>query len=232
MKYFLRNILILAAAAACLLTSCRKDDVEVIPRAKMAKIYAEMLETDQWILATQGLRLVADTSLVYEPILNKYGYDIYDYLKTVDSYMDDPERYAKVLRTSGEILEERMDAVRQAIQNQANIAKIKKIKVTYKPEEFSEYLFGKPYVHYYDSLGIEVDSVKCIYRLVDHETSDTIYDGIRMIIKDTVAIADSTAVQDSIAKPDTLSALQKKIRKIESKVIDTTKDLVKIREID
>ena len=111
MKHFLRNILILAAIAVGLLTSCFKNDVEVIPRAKMAKIYAEMLETDQWILVTQGLRLVADTSLVYEPILNKYGYDIYDYLATVDSYMDDPERYAKVLRNTGKILEERMEGV-------------------------------------------------------------------------------------------------------------------------
>ena len=232
MKHFLRNILILSAAAACLLTSCVKDDVEVIPRAKMAKIYAEMFETDQWILVTQGIRLVADTSLVYEPILNKYGYDVYDYLATVDSYMDDPERYAKVLRNTGKILEERMEGVRKAIQHQAAIANIPKIHVTYKPEEFSEYLFGKPYVHYYDSLGIEVDSLKCIYKLVDHETSDTTYDGLRMIVKDTLAIADSTAVQDSIAKPDTLSELQKKARKIESKIIDPAKNLRKIKEYE
>ena len=74
--------------------------------------------------------------------------------------------------------------------------------------------------------------MKCIYRLVDHETSDTTYDGLRMIVKDTLAIADSTAVQDSIAKPDTLSELQKKARKIESKIIDPAKNLRKIKEYE
>ena len=133
MKHFLQNILILAASAACILSSCVKDDAEVIPRAKMAKIYAEMFETDQWILATQGIRLMADTSLVYEPILNKYGYDVNDYMKTVDSYMDDPERFAKVLRNSGEILDERIEVLRKTIQEMARIAKIPKIKVEYKP---------------------------------------------------------------------------------------------------
>ena len=53
--------------------SCRKDEAEVIPRSKMAEIYAEMLVTDQWITTTPGIRMIADTSLVYEPILEKYG---------------------------------------------------------------------------------------------------------------------------------------------------------------
>ena len=229
MKHFLRNILILAASAACILSSCAKDDAEVIPRAKMVKIYAEMFETDQWILATQGIRLMADTSLVYEPILNKYGYDVNDYMKTVDSYMDDPERFAKVLRNTGEILDERMEGLRKTIQEMAKIARIPKIKVEYKPEEFSEYLFGKPYVHYYDSLGIEVDSLKGTYRLVDHETSDTTYDGIRMIIRDTLEVTDSLASIDSIVKPDTLSKLQKQALKIENKVIDKAKNLTKFK---
>ena len=76
MKRILQNIIIMVALAACVLTSCGKDEAEVIPRSKLARIYAEMLMTDQWITATSGVRLIADTSLVYEPILEKYGYDI------------------------------------------------------------------------------------------------------------------------------------------------------------
>ena len=161
--------------------------------------------------------------------VKKTNYDVNDYMKTVDSYMDDPERFAKVLRNTGEILDERMEGLRKTIQEMAKIARIPKIKVEYKPEEFSEYLFGKPYVHYYDSLGIEVDSLKGTYRLVDHETSDTTYDGIRMIIRDTLEVTDSLASIDSIVKPDTLSKLQKQALKIENKVIDKAKNLTKFK---
>ena len=55
------------------LASCSGGRDKVIPRAKLAEIYAEMLVTDQWITSTPGVRREADTSLVYEPILEKYG---------------------------------------------------------------------------------------------------------------------------------------------------------------
>ena len=48
--------------------SCSKGP-RVIPRGKMARIYAEMLVTDQWINSTPSVRRMADTSLVYEHIL-------------------------------------------------------------------------------------------------------------------------------------------------------------------
>ena len=96
-------------AAAVLLSSCNGDEAEVIPRAKLSEIYAEMLMTDQWITSTPGIRHMADTSLVYEPILEKYGYDSEDYRKTVDKYMDDPERFSRILRSTVEIFDERLE---------------------------------------------------------------------------------------------------------------------------
>mgnify|MGYP003445798638 FL=1 len=68
MRSILRYIVILTASVL-VLSSCGKDEAEVIPRAKLAKIYAEMLVTDQWVTSTPGVRMIADTSLVYEPIL-------------------------------------------------------------------------------------------------------------------------------------------------------------------
>ena len=55
-----------------LLPSCggRKD--KVIPRAKLAEIYAEMMLVDQWMIANPSFRQQADTSLVYEPILERF----------------------------------------------------------------------------------------------------------------------------------------------------------------
>lgn len=222
MKRFLLNLMLMMAAFA--LTSCKKDEVEVIPRSKLAQIYAEMLVTDQWITNTQGVRLMADTSMVYEPILEKYGYDIEDYLHSVDAYMDDPERFARIFRTSGEIIEKRLKELRRQQYILDQIASLPNIRVDFRPEKFAPYLFGESYVHYYDSLAVVVDTADLSYKLMDIARSDTTYDGIRMVIRDTIpadslAVADSLALADSLAKTDSLSKIEKKLKSMESRIL-------------
>ena len=95
MKGFLQHIVVFLVVVV-MAASCSADRADVIPRSKLAAIYAEMLMTDQWINSRPDVRRIADTSLVYEPILQKYGYDHQDYLKTVDEYMNDPERFARI----------------------------------------------------------------------------------------------------------------------------------------
>ena len=82
------------------LCSCGGHDGKVIPRDELAEIYAQMLLMDQWIAGTPGVRQMADTMLVYEPILNEHGYTKADYRKSVDEYMNDPERFSRILRTT------------------------------------------------------------------------------------------------------------------------------------
>ena len=222
MKRFLLNMMLMLGA--CFLTSCVKDEVEVIPRSKLAQIYAEMLVTDQWITNTQGVRLMADTSMVYEPILEKYGYDIEDYLHSVDAYMDDPERFARIFRTSGEIIEKRLKELRRQQYILDQIASLPNIRVDFRPEKFAPYLFGESYVHYYDSLAVVVDTADLSYKLMDIARSDTTYDGIRMVIRDTIpadslAVADSLALADSLAKTDSLSKIEKKLKSMESRIL-------------
>lgn len=204
MRSILRYIVILTASVL-VLSSCGKDEAEVIPRGKLAKIYAEMLVTDQWVTSTPGVRMIADTSLVYQPILEKYGYDIEDYLLSVDNYMNDPERFSRILRTSGEIIEKRLKELRKQQYILDEIAKLPKLKSDFKPQEYFAYLFDEPYVHYYDSLGIEIDSLKWEYRFVSIETADTLYDRIRMIIRDTLPPVDSLAPADSLALADSVA---------------------------
>ncbi|MBR5300419.1 MAG: DUF4296 domain-containing protein [Bacteroidales bacterium] len=209
MKRILQNIMIMAALAACILTSCGKDEAEVIPRGKLARIYAEMLVTDQWIMGTQGVRLIADTSAVYGPILEKYGYDIEDYLLSVDNYMNNPERFARIFRASEDIIEKRLIELRKEQRRLAMLANLPQIKVTYDPSELSKYMSGEAYVHYYDSMTVELDSAKMYYKIVDHATSDTTYEGLKMVILseivlDSLARIDTIAVADSIAKADSI----------------------------
>ena len=184
-------------AVVLFLSSCSEEEGKVIPRSKLAEIYAEMLITDQWISDTPGVRRTADTSLVYEPIFQKYGYTTADYRTSVDRYMDDPERFSRILRTTVQILDKKMVQLNLDREEQERLKALKarlermKVKSNFKPEEFFPYLFDEPYVHYYDSLSVEPDSVLMVYRLSNIDRSDTLFDGIKIIVRDTAAVVDT-----------------------------------------
>lgn len=198
MKRFFLQIMAVCLSLSALF-SCGGDEPVVIPRTKLSEIYAEMLVTDQWIISTPSVRQIADTSLVYEPILNKYGYTREDYNRSVGHYMDDPERFARIFRTTAEILDERIKEleIRKQEEDRAEMRRLQaeKFRPDIDPEELFPYVFKEPYVHYYDSLTFEPDST-AIYRLLPVETADTVYDWVEMIVKsDTVALADSIPFQ-------------------------------------
>lgn len=217
--------------AVLLLISCQRDEAEIIPRANLAEIYAEMLLTDQWISSTPGARMIADTSLVYEPILQKYGYDKLDYVKSVDHYMNDPERFSRILRTTSEKLEKRLQHLKRLQKRQKLDEELKsrvmRHQTNYTFEEYFPYLADEPYVHYYDSITFEPDTL-LVYRLIPIETSDTLYDRIEMIVRtdslsvnDTLAVCDSIAPRDSVVVPSDTLKIDKVRRIFDMKGRDT-----------
>ena len=183
-----------------------------------------MFITDQWILGTTGVRRQADTSLVYEPILEKYGYTSADYRKSVEKYMDDPERFSRILRTSASILQKKLDVLKK-LKEEQDLIKARqlllfelKYESDFRAEEFFPYLFDEPYVHYYDSLDVQPDSVLQIYRLKNINRADTLYDGLRMVIRDTSALKDTLAVKDTSALKDTLQVSDTIVKKLPKKL--------------
>lgn len=109
-----------------LLVSCGERDGKVIPRGEFAEIYAQMLLMDQWISQTPGARHIADTSLVYEPILNEHGYTSSDYRKSVDVYMDDPERFSRILRETVGIFDGMLKELEGKKAEQTRLEEIRK----------------------------------------------------------------------------------------------------------
>lgn len=205
---------ILPLMAVVVFASCSsKDEAEVIPRNKLADIYMEMFMTDQWISDTPGMRMIADTSLVYEPILAKYGYDKLDYIHSVDFYMNDPERFARILRSCMDNLDKRISAL-QKKQKQMEIEaeaakKLEMFRQDYSFDEYFPYMADEPYVHYYDSLTFEPDSLR-VYRLVPIETADTLYDRLEMIVPaDTLCVSDTVAVCDTVLRIEPLERAEK-----------------------
>ena len=191
-KVFLHISILVSVLFFCL--ACSRDKVSFIPRAKLAKIYAEMLVMDQWAQSESYLRNTADTSLIYEPIFQKYGYDTEDYIRSVDHYMNDPERFSRILRQTTEILVDRINELndlKKALKRQEEISTF---VTDFNIAEFYPYLTEEPYVHYYDSLSVEADSFK-VYRIVPIERADTLFDCLRMIIQSDSLLVDSLEVE-------------------------------------
>ena len=198
---------ILPLMAVLFFASCSSDDeVEIIPRKKMADIYMEMFMTDQWISDTPGMRMIADTSLVYEPILERYGYNKLDYIHSVDFYMNDPERFARILRSCMDNLDKRIASLEKMRRRQeleeAAAKTLDRFRQEYSFNEYFPYMNDEPYNHYYDSLTFEVDSFR-VYRLVAIETADTLFEGLEMVLPiDSLFVSDTMAVCDTVMKSD------------------------------
>lgn len=197
MKHRIIHIFV-ACIAVCILAGCSCNETKVIPRGKMAQIYAEMLVVDQWLLEHTKYRMQADTSLVYEPIFQKYGYTTEDYRISVDYYMNDPERYSRILRTTVEILEGQVNELKaiKSVEDRLNSI------VPYKMNPDRLY-FGRSRDRlwaYGDSVSVALDSVTPVYELGFHELSDTLFDGLNIITNvDTLSVKDTIPVKESVS---------------------------------
>lgn len=209
MKVHLRHIILILVAVLVFLPSCRKVGERVIPRGKLSRIYAEMLVTDQWIQTAPTLRKIADTSLVYEPILEKYGYTSEDYQFSVEKYMDDPERFSRILRTTSRILDGQLKELRKKQHLLALEAKQrKKINAVELPEfeHFINAIEDYQPLDWADTVKIELDTAYFVHKITRVPYTDTVYEGVRMIVAaDTLAVADSVAVADTLHVADTVA---------------------------
>lgn len=89
---------------------------KVIPKKEMVDIYAEMFLADQWMQETRQRGRMADTTLFYEPIFNRRGYTTYDFRRSVNYYLKDPERYARMLKKTSSKLGARADELKKALE--------------------------------------------------------------------------------------------------------------------
>lgn len=197
MKRFPAYLVVLALAVGLSLASCGKKE-RVIPKENMAEIYAEMYVLDQWLDENRSLRREADTSLVYAPVLDKYGYTYDDYLNSVNVYMKDPTRYSRILRRTSEILGSRLTELKvekkaqeDALKESRRLDSLRNLIHLNVDSLMNSMVRTAPS----DSLVTVLDSLGFVdFRFV--QTSDTTYDGPAMVIRrDSLAVvADSLTV--------------------------------------
>jgi len=89
----------------------------------MAEIYAEIYVSDQWVVLNPKARRVIDTTRIYEPIFRKYGYTTADYRKSVDAYMENPDKYSRILKKASSIIKGEISSMQA--QQLAQRAKMK-----------------------------------------------------------------------------------------------------------
>ena len=105
----LRGIHIVLLLLLAAVFSCRGP--KLISKSEMRDIYADMFIMDQRLKDDRELKRHADTMLVYEGILEAYGYNTDDYLYSVAHYLKDPERFAKMLKQVADELSSRAKTI-------------------------------------------------------------------------------------------------------------------------
>lgn len=130
MKRLFRNIFAAAMLALAVVSCSRKG--RVIPKDTLSQIYADMFLVDQWISKDRDRMKAADTTLVYEPILARYGYDARDYRATVAAYLSEPDKYADVFKGSTAILKAYIDDMVRADEIKAKLDSIHRARARRK----------------------------------------------------------------------------------------------------
>ena len=175
----------------------------VIPRNKMARIYAEMLLTDQWINDNWAQNRSADTSFVYRPILRRYGYDEKDWRKSVSKYIKDPDRYSRILKKSAAMLEAREKELRLRLDLINAAERLEQETAGYIPERLY-WLAGmrNPDNFVEDGLVFYVDSVGgSEWRFDPYRGYDTLFAGPawKISLRDSVSLDSLSVSVDSLS---------------------------------
>lgn len=139
--------LLITLAALSSLAGCGPREAVVIPPKMMSQVYSDMFVMDRWIKETPSVKPEADTTLVYEAIFRKYGYTTEDYNRSIDYYLDNPEKHIKIIQATIDMLKAKADRADNARMESDRIDMENDIYRKYKKKDFVQdsvrWQFGK-----------------------------------------------------------------------------------------
>lgn len=170
-KKIVFTLVIAVSFAAC------SHSPRVIPKSEIENIYAEMLLMDQWISVDWNNTFIADTSLVYEPILKKHGYSLEDYYASVDYYLNDPDKFSKIFTDINKRFTDKVNEIEKEEKLKAKLDSIKNIPVhDFDVKNFTKILT----LPYHDTVKFILDSSgRYIIKL---SVLDTLFEGPKMLV--------------------------------------------------
>lgn len=134
MKFTLRHILALCLLILCVCSCSRQG--RIIPRNKMKQIYKEMLLADQWLRENAKYKAKADTTLFFDPILEKYGYDFEDYDASIKHYLRKPNDFSTIFIEISDELTREAEKMNEDLEEERRINAILSSFKPYKPHNF------------------------------------------------------------------------------------------------
>lgn len=116
------KILVAVAVVAICAVACARGP-RIIPKSKMEKIYTEVLLADQWLAVNYQYTGVADTTLFYETIFRKYGFDTDDFRASLEYYMRDPLKFSRMMKNVAVKMETEAERLQTTYEEYINAAR-------------------------------------------------------------------------------------------------------------
>lgn len=207
-----RGLLILALLMA--LTAACSRRAKLIPPAKMKAIYAEMLLLDQWIGRNWSDTRVADTSLVYGPLLKKHGYSEEDYRKSVAHYMKDPDSFSTMFEDIGKDFTAKAKVLEDKEKLKARLDSVKNVIMS-RPFPRPEINVGEIVHTYYGLFNVEKDTLGCY--IIKRIEPDTSYQGPRLIIKEVLVQPADSSEKEKASEEENRLIMVKKVKEVQWK---------------
>lgn len=157
---------ILAAFVALAVVASCSDRPKVIPEKKLELIYEDMFVADQWLRDHSEFADEADTTLFFDPIFARYGYDFEDYDATLKYYTARPDVFSELMTRVSDRLAAKSTEYTNLGNEYAETARANRLnRVGYIPWKFDPVSLPLDFMELHDSLrDVEVlrDSLRMI----------------------------------------------------------------------
>ncbi len=97
-------------SALALLSSCGSEEV-IIPASDMMSIYQDLFYIDQCVDMVPEVRLSADSLIIYQPIIESYGYTCEQFIEAIAQYKRHPKQFARLMEGVRDDLREQKEEI-------------------------------------------------------------------------------------------------------------------------
>lgn len=194
-------------AVVAVIAGCTGPDKEIIPSDKMVDIVEDLYMSDQFIASERDLKGRLDSLLLYEGILESYGYTFADYIKSTEYYLQQGDMLKRIHLKAKDNLTKRRNEL--SVKN-SNINNVKKAFAPFMGKNADD-LWKEPYLRSLCHLaGIELEqewditdtvapdipqnSKWWIYNITARQMADSLYPPL---VRDYLIDKERESVQES-----------------------------------
>ena len=188
-----------AFLAVCLLlcaASC--SERTPIPRKTMQRIYYDMMLADSYVEVNPDARMASDSTGVYRPLIEKYGYTEEQFLATQAILLNDPESFAKIFEANNKAYHAKAEELMAQIRIRDSIADVEFEMAEAARVALDEFLDSISYAKLMDTLLVSFVGDSLVI-----DTLYTVIDSARLqMLRDRDSSDRSASVFDEPIEPE------------------------------